>query len=112
VATQNDVRRLALALPETTEQDHHGMNSFRVRGKIFATVPGPHHVRIMASEPEILRAVEKDPEAYEPFYWGKRLACVVVAIGLADLGRIEGLIVNAWLRKAPTRVVDVFRERS
>jgi hypothetical protein len=33
------VRSLALALPETVEQDHFGNPSFRVRGKIFATVP-------------------------------------------------------------------------
>ena len=27
------------SLPESTEQDHHGMASFRVRGRIFATSP-------------------------------------------------------------------------
>ena len=32
-------RRLALSFPEATEQDHHGMPSFRVDGKIFTTVP-------------------------------------------------------------------------
>jgi hypothetical protein len=31
------VRELALALPEATEQDHHGRPSFRV-GRIFATL--------------------------------------------------------------------------
>ncbi len=29
---------MALALPESVEQDHHGMPSFRVRGRIFATL--------------------------------------------------------------------------
>ena len=33
------VRRLALSLPETTEAPHHDMTSFRVGGKIFATMP-------------------------------------------------------------------------
>ena len=32
------VRKLALSLPESTEQPHHDMTSFRVRGKIFAMV--------------------------------------------------------------------------
>ena len=36
--TQGDIRRLALALPEAVEADHHGSPSFRVRGKIFCTV--------------------------------------------------------------------------
>ena len=39
MTTLRRARQLALALPEATEQDHHGMASFRVRGKIFATVP-------------------------------------------------------------------------
>jgi len=36
VTTLARVRKIALGLPETTEQDHHGMISFRVRGKIFS----------------------------------------------------------------------------
>ncbi|MGH3621598.1 MAG: hypothetical protein ACRDQ5_07385 [Sciscionella sp.] len=37
--TVEDARRFALSLPEATEQPHFEMSSFRVRGKIFATVP-------------------------------------------------------------------------
>ena len=36
--TPNDVRKLALALPEAEEQAHFDKPSFRVRGKIFATL--------------------------------------------------------------------------
>ena len=36
--TSEEARRLALALPEAVEQDHHGRPSFRVAGKIFATL--------------------------------------------------------------------------
>ena len=36
--TEEDARRLALALPDTVEQDHHGRPSFRVAGKIIATI--------------------------------------------------------------------------
>jgi hypothetical protein len=32
------VRELALALPEVEEHDHWGRPSFRIRGKIFATL--------------------------------------------------------------------------
>jgi len=34
MTTIDEARQLALALPETTEHDHHGMNSFRVRGNL------------------------------------------------------------------------------
>jgi hypothetical protein len=36
--TNDDPRALALALPGAVEQDHHGSPSFRVGGKIFATL--------------------------------------------------------------------------
>jgi hypothetical protein len=47
MATLAQARKIALALPEATEQDHHGALSFRVRGKIFATVPDSEHLRVM-----------------------------------------------------------------
>jgi hypothetical protein len=50
LADLEQLRRVALALPEATEQDHHGMASFRVTGKIFATVPDEQHVRLMVAE--------------------------------------------------------------
>src|ERR1700689_2526168 len=98
--TQHEVRQMALGLPETTEQDHHGMTSYRVRGRIFATVPDERHVRIMADEPEILAAVATDPETYAPLYWGKRLACVVVDASSANRERLRELLIEAWLKKA------------
>jgi len=81
--TIQQVRELAMSLPETTEQDHHGMDSFRVGGKIFATIPDDDHVRAMVDESAILAAVDENPVACEAFYWGKRLACVVVALRAA-----------------------------
>ena len=57
MATVTDARRLALALPEAVEQDHHGRPSFRVGGKIFATIWDDEHVNVMLDEAEILAAV-------------------------------------------------------
>ena len=100
------VRRLAMALPEVTEQDHHGMVSFRVAGKIFATVPDPEHVRIMVDEPEILSAVAEHPGVCEPLRWGRRLAGVEVNSDQAGPELLRELLVQAWRRKAPGRLAD------
>jgi hypothetical protein len=97
-------RRLALSLPAATEQDHHGMPSFRVGTRIFATVPDDRHVRVMAGEPAVLAAVAEYPGVCEPFYWGRRLACVVVDLSAAPPALVKDLLTDAWLRKAsPTQ---------
>lgn len=49
--TLEEVRILALALPETTEQPHFDYTSFRVKGKIFATAP-PDGQRVYVFVPE------------------------------------------------------------
>jgi hypothetical protein len=99
------VRELALALPEAVEQDHHGMPSFRVGGKIFATLPDDRHVRVMAAEGDILAAVAEDPAACSEFWWGARLACVAVELARADPRLLEELLTDAWARRAPRRLL-------
>ena len=54
--TSEEARRLALALPEAVEQDHHGRPSFRVGGKIFATLWDEEHMNVMLDEGGILTA--------------------------------------------------------
>lgn len=102
------VRAIALSLPEVAESDHHGMGSYRVRGKIFATVPDDEHVRVMADEPEILAAVAAHPDACEPYYWGKRLACVVVTLAAVEGRVLRELLLDAWNRKAPASISREF----
>jgi hypothetical protein len=94
-------RTYALSLPEAQEHSHHGMPSFRVRGKIFATMPDDDHMRVMAGESEILAAVAEEPASCEQFYWGNRLACVVVNVRTVSPGLMRNLLAEAWRRKAP-----------
>jgi len=103
--TLADVRRLALALPEATEQDHHGMASFRIRGKIFATIPDGCHVRVMLDEEDVLAAVAEDSAACSPLRWGSRIACVVVELAHAQPVLVEELVTDAWRRRAPRALV-------
>jgi hypothetical protein len=105
VASLEHARRLALALPEAVEQDHHGMPSFRVRGKIFATVPDEEHLRVMVDDSETRACVAQDPAAFAEFWWGSRLACVVVHLGAVDADQLAELLTDAWRRKAPRALV-------
>lgn len=99
------VRELALELPEAVEADHHGRPSFRVGGRIFATLWDPSHMNVMLDEPGILTAVEGHPDACAPFHWGKRLAAVHVDLGRADEPLVRELLADAWERKAPKRLL-------
>ncbi|TML54690.1 MAG: MmcQ/YjbR family DNA-binding protein [Actinobacteria bacterium] len=98
--TPDQARQLALALPGAVEQDHHGRPSFRVGGKIFATLWDVEHMNVMLDEGGILTAVEANPEACEEIYWGKRLAAVRVDLGQAHASLLKGLLEDAWEVKA------------
>ncbi len=98
-------RRFALSLPETTEEPHFDMASFRVRGKIFATVPPDgEHLHVFVGEGEVHAAVAEDPAAFEPLLWGKRLRGLRVRLAAAGQDRVEELLEESWRRKAPARL--------
>jgi len=106
--TMKEARQVALGLRETTEQDHHGIPSWRVRGKIFATVPDGDHLRVMVDQDDIRAVVAQYPAACEGVWWGSRLACVVVDLRSAPVALVTELLLDAWRRKAPRQLVREF----
>ncbi len=98
----DDARRLALSEPEAHEVDHHGFPSYRVDGKIFATLPDGEHLHVMVAEDEIRALAAEQPATYEEKWWGKRLSCVRVNLDRADPTEVAELLADAWLRKAPS----------
>jgi hypothetical protein len=75
VTTPGDrVRRLALALPEAVEADHHGRPSFRVAGRIFATLWDVDHMNVMLDEAEVVKQPRLD--AHQPIVPGTTAAVV------------------------------------
>ena len=100
-----EARQLALALPEAVEQDHHGRPSFRVAGKIFATLWDKEHMNIMLDGGGILTAVHDDPETYEEVWWGKKLSAVRVKLPLVESQPLAELLTEAWELRAPRRLL-------
>ena len=102
-----EVRKFALSLPEASEQPHFKYSSFRVKGKIFATVPtGNSHLNIFVDEERRELALSMFPDAYEKLWWGKKVVGVTVLLAAADASDIQDLLHSAWERKAPKRVVE------
>jgi hypothetical protein len=109
VSTLEQARRFALSLPEATEEPHFDMSSFRVRGKIFATVPPDEaHLHVFVDEPEIAASVAENPAAFEPLRWGERVRGLRIDLGPAPEGRVAELLEESWRRKAPKRLIADF----
>ena len=120
MASWEDVRRIALALPETSERPSHGNTSWRVRDKLFVwerplrpadlralggdAPDGP----ILGARVEHLGAKEAliadDPEVYftTPHFDG--YAAVLVRLDEIAADELEELIAGAWLCQAPKRL--------
>jgi hypothetical protein len=109
--TLEDVRRFALSLPETTEEPHHERTSFRVRGKIFASaLPDGDSCNVLLDEPDARAAVFEDADVFGELWWGKRLVGVNVDLASADPTRMEELLTEAWLRRAPRALAAQLRQ--
>ena len=114
--TQDDVRRIALALPETTEDP--GSFRFLVAGKAFvwtwleridpkrARVPNATVVGIrIAHELDKEPLIEMDPAAFftEPHYDG--FPAILVRLADIDMDLLEKLLSDAWRIQAPKRLL-------
>jgi hypothetical protein len=99
------VRRYALSLPEVTEEPHFEYSSFRVRGKIFVTVPPDgKHVHIFVGDDEREVAGELHSSFVEPLIWGGKARGLRVNLSNATPSVLNRLVLAAWVRKAPKKL--------
>jgi hypothetical protein len=103
--TREQARKLALSFPDATEQPHFELWSFRVHGKIFATVPPEgDHLHVFVDDDSVRTAVQSDPAAFEELWWGKKLAGLRVNLAKAKTAAVRDLLEAAWRRRAPKRL--------
>jgi hypothetical protein len=96
------VRRLALAKPEATAGSHFGTPDFRVRKKIFATLPETGGVVVVKSEPASVEAMLwLDGMTYADAWRGRWLR---VRLDRVKLPVLRELIDEAWRLAAPKRL--------
>jgi hypothetical protein len=127
MATWEDVRRIALSMPEASEQPMHELRSWRVRDKLFvwerplrrsdlkalgeAAPNGP----ILGARVEHLIAKEAliadNPDVFftTPHFDG--FPAVLVQLERIALEELQELIVEAWLARAPKRLAREYIER-
>jgi hypothetical protein len=96
-----EVRKVALALPDTTEEPHHNFGSFRVRGKIFVTIPpGGELLHIFLPAERREHALAMDPEFLEPVHWGNKVLGVRAKLRLARKAMVLSLVRQAYAFKS------------
>ncbi|MCA9983141.1 MAG: MmcQ/YjbR family DNA-binding protein [Anaerolineales bacterium] len=100
--TIEELRQLALALPEASESPHFDKISFRVRRKIFATVSSEGEVvHLFVGEPEREMMLASQPAVYEKLWWGKNVIGLRARLAAVSPEDIEELLRAAWRQKAP-----------
>lgn len=112
MATEADVRRIALALPETTEKpSYHGSPGFKVKDKSFLRIRSEAEGALVCfvadlDEKEALLASDERKFFTTPHYDG--YPTVLVRVGEVDLDELTELITDSWMVKAPKRVLKAF----
>jgi hypothetical protein len=113
VATEDDVRRIALSLPETTEKTWFGTPGWRVKDKGFLRIRSEAEGGLVIfvadlDEKEAMLGSEPDVFFTTPHYDG--YPAVLVHLEAVELDELEELITESWRLKAPKRVLKAFDE--
>src|SRR5262249_36207192 len=88
------IRRLALALPHAVESSHFAQPDFRVRNKIFATLPRVAHCVCLKTTPVNLDAlVAADSETFRNEWHGR---WVRVRLDRVPARILADLMFDAW----------------
>ena len=107
MATEEDVRELALALPGTREDTWYGTPAYKVGGRGFLrwrTEAEGGLVVFVADEGERQALLDANPVAFftTPHYDG--YAVVLVRVEALDRDELAELVTESWRLKAPVRL--------
>jgi hypothetical protein len=127
IADWDDVRRIALALPESSEQPLHGLMSWRVRDKLFAwerplrqsdlralaargdTAPGGEILGARVEhEGAKLALIESNPGVYFTIPHFDGYSAILVLLERIPLDELDELITESWLLRAPKRLANSY----
>lgn len=101
----DSLRRMALALPEAQENAHFDKPDFRVRNKIFASLPEPGRavVKLTPEQQAVMTAAEPAIFNSVPGGWGRR-GWTSVALAHCDETTLKSALSTAWKNVAPKRL--------
>jgi len=110
MVTEDDIRRLALSLPSTSEKPSYGQPGFRVKDKLFARIREEGDVLVIwvsdVTEKEAM--IESDPATFFtiPHYDGYPM--VLVRFDAVDEDELLDLLTESWRLRAPAKLLAAF----
>lgn len=98
----DDFRRIALDQPEAEEKSHFGKADFRVRNRIFASLPAADRAVIKLNPAEQAVVCEAEPGLFRPVKggWGRQ-GWTEVLLPSADEPTLLSACRMAWRNAAP-----------
>jgi hypothetical protein len=124
MATWEDVRRIALALPETAEEVRRTNTVWKVRAKPFAwerplgkgdraalgdAAPSGDILAVRIAQIELREAlIASDPAVYFTIPHFSGFPAALIRLGVVDEAELSEALGEAWLCMAPKRVADAF----
>lgn len=127
MATWDDVRRIALGLPQTSEVTSRENTQWRVADKLFVwqrplrksdhtalaalgrTAPDGPILGARVDHEGIKQAlIEEDPDVFFTIPHFEGYPAILVRLEHIQLSELEELITDAWLCRAPKRLADEY----
>jgi hypothetical protein len=112
MVTPEELRQMALSLPETEERETWGEATFRVRGKIFATLSltgQEASIKASLEQQEMLLAMYQ--ETFTKSHYTGRFGWVSVNLSRVDPDLLRDLIFEAWRLIAPEHLVRSYTNK-
>jgi hypothetical protein len=109
MSSGDELRRIAMSLPEAEERETWGSATFRVRGKIFVIMSDDGTgASVKATRDEQSALIAEDPETFTfPAYVGCH-GWIGVDVHRIGAEHLRELLTEAWRMTAPKRVVRAF----
>ncbi|WP_152773854.1 MmcQ/YjbR family DNA-binding protein [Streptomyces spongiae] len=107
-----DVRRVALSLPDTAEKIAWSMPTFRVAGKMFATLPEDEtSIAVRCPKEERDELVLAEPDKFWIADHEAGFAWVRVRLtALEDETELHDILADSWRQAAPSRLLESYPE--
>jgi len=103
--TLDQVRRIALSLPEAEEGTSYGTPAFKVRGKLFVRLrPEGELLVVKVDRDERAALITSAPDIYSVTDHYRNYPWILVSLANVSIAELEERVTDAWRMTAPAKL--------